>query len=103
MLAASIRSDCSYSNPCVSRDSVWRTVYVIGSVMALYLNMFVLVAQLFQKAPPLRSLAPTQSDLPFLVTQLAMLLTFFVPGRLAVLRFHAQPYQPEASATLSRA
>jgi hypothetical protein len=39
----------------------WRLVYVIGSVVALYLNVFVLVVQSFQKIPPLHALAPTQS------------------------------------------
>ena len=29
----------------------WRKVYVIGAVVALYLNVFVLVVQLFLKAP----------------------------------------------------
>ncbi len=42
----------------------WRWIYVIGSVFALYLNVFVLVAQLFQKVPTLAALAPTQSELP---------------------------------------
>ena len=37
----------------------WRRTYVIASMIALYLNVFVLVVQLFQKVPALNALAPT--------------------------------------------
>jgi hypothetical protein len=37
----------------------WGRFYVITAAMALYLNVFVLVVQLFQKVPPLKALAPT--------------------------------------------
>jgi hypothetical protein len=36
----------------------WRWLYVGGAVLALYLNVFVLVVQLFEKVPILTSLAP---------------------------------------------
>jgi hypothetical protein len=42
---------------------------VIGAVIALYLNAFVLIAQLFMKVPALRALAPTQSEPPFQGTE----------------------------------
>src|SRR5262245_42125028 len=48
----------------------WRRIYVVGAVIALYLNVFVLIVQAFQKIPPLNALAPTQSEPPFLLTQL---------------------------------
>ena len=35
------------------------------AMIALYLNVFVLIAQLFQKVPALKALAPTQTELPF--------------------------------------
>ena len=44
----------------------WRRVYVIGAVIALYPNVFVLIAQFFMKIPALKVLAPTQSEPPFL-------------------------------------
>jgi hypothetical protein len=47
----------------------WRATYVVTAVTALYLNVFVLVVQLFVKTPPLVKLAPTQSEAPFAVTQ----------------------------------
>jgi hypothetical protein len=48
-----------------------RRVYVIGAVLALYLNVFVLIAQFFMKIPALKVLAPTQSEPPFLGTRLS--------------------------------
>lgn len=55
----------------------WRTTYVITAVAALYLNVFVLVVQLFVRTPPLAQLAPTQQETPFAVTQ-AFILVLFV-------------------------
>ena len=54
----------------------WRVSYVIGAVVALYLNVFVLVTQLFVKTPPLAQLAPTQKEGPFAITQLLVLAVF---------------------------
>src|SRR5947207_2351589 len=59
----------------------WRLTYVIGSVIALYLNVFVLVAQLFMKVPALKALAPTQSEPPCLGTQVVGRLGLIVLGR----------------------
>ena len=53
-----------------------RRRYVVSSVIALYFNVFVLVAQLFMKVPALKAMAPTQSEPPFKVTQLAVLVIF---------------------------
>ena len=55
----------------------WRTTYVATAVAALYLNVFVLVVQLFVKTPPLAQLAPTQQEAPFAVTQ-ALVFSVFV-------------------------
>ena len=64
---------------------VWRATFVITAVTALYLNVFVLVVQLFAKTPALQELAPTQSEAPFAVTQ-ALVLALFVWIRRAALR-----------------
>jgi uncharacterized membrane protein SirB2 len=61
-------------------------MYVIGATIALYLNVFVLVVQSFMKVPVLHELAPTQSEPPFAVAQLAVLVLFIVLGTLAVRR-----------------
>ncbi len=68
----------------------WRRTYVIGAVIALYLNVFVLIAQFFMKVPALKALAPTQSEPPFLGTQIVVMLIFAVLGVLAAKRFPAE-------------
>jgi hypothetical protein len=65
----------------------WRWIYVVSAIIALYLNVFVGVVQSFQKIAFLTRLAPTQSEAPFLVAQIAVLAIFVVAGVLAVRRF----------------
>jgi hypothetical protein len=66
----------------------WRWIYVVGAVVALYFNVFVGIVQAFRKVAALTALAPTQSEPPFLVAQLAALAIFIVLGVMAVRRFH---------------
>jgi hypothetical protein len=68
----------------------WRWIYVGGAVMALYLNVFVLIFQLFEKVPTLKAMAPTQSEPPFLVAQLVVVAAFVLFAILAVKRFHPE-------------
>lgn len=65
----------------------WRMTYVITAVAALYLNVFVLVVQLFVKTPPLAQLAPTQQEAPFAVTQALVLFVFVWLGWAALRGF----------------
>jgi hypothetical protein len=65
----------------------WRRIYVASSAFALYLNVFVGVVQAFQKIPALHALAPTQSEPPFVVAQLAVLSLFIGLGVVATQRF----------------
>jgi hypothetical protein len=69
---------------------IWRLVYVGCAVAALYLNVFVLVAQGFLKVPFLHDLAPTGSEPPFVVAQAIVLLAFIALGVLAARRFTPQ-------------
>jgi hypothetical protein len=66
---------------------IWRPAYVVTAVLSLYLNVFVLIVQAFQKVAPLKALAPTQSELPFLIAQVALLAAFGWAGFMAVRRF----------------
>ena len=66
---------------------LWRSIYVIGAGIALYLNVFVLIVQLFRKVPALQALAPTQSEPPFAITQGAVLVVFVVLVIAAAIRF----------------
>jgi hypothetical protein len=76
----------------------WRRIYVISGVMALYLNVFVLGVQSFLKVPALHALAPTQTEMPFLVTQLVVLLIFVGLTVFAAKRFRGEPVQMRARA-----
>jgi hypothetical protein len=69
----------------------WRWVYVIGAMLALYLNCFVGVVQAFQKLPFLQPLAPTQSEPPFVVAQVVVMAIFIALGIGAVRKFHPAP------------
>ncbi len=70
-----------------------RRTYVIGAVVVLYLNVFVLTAQLFAKIPALKSLAPTQSEPAILGMQVVIMLIFIPLGVLPVKRFRAEAIQ----------
>jgi len=54
----------------------WRRIYVVCAAIALYLNVFVGVAQAFLKLPALTAMAPNQTEPPFVVTQLVVLALF---------------------------
>jgi len=69
------------------RTGHWVRTYVIGAVVAEYLNVFVLIVQLFAKVPALHELAPTGSEPPFAAVQLATLFTFVWLGVRATMRF----------------
>jgi hypothetical protein len=69
----------------------WRLIYVVTAAIALYLNVFVLVAQLFMKVPALKSLAPTGKELPFLVAQLVVMVVFVILTILSAKRFLIEP------------
>src|SRR5712671_5963691 len=69
----------------------WRWIYVVGAVVALYFNVFVLVVQSFLKIPALHTLAPQGNEPPFAITQGFVLLLFIVVGTLAVRRFRPKP------------
>jgi hypothetical protein len=62
----------------------WDRVYVVGAVLLLYLNVFVLVVQLFQRVPALLVSAPTQKEPPFVVSQFFVLALFVWLGWAAV-------------------
>ncbi|WP_420135085.1 hypothetical protein [Rhodopseudomonas sp.] len=69
----------------------WRPAYVVTALLALYLNVFVLVVQSFQKITVLRDLAPNQTEPPFLAAQGATLLFFVVMIVAALRRYHPAP------------
>lgn len=66
----------------------WRWIYVVSAVVSLYLNVFVLVAQSFQKIPALNALAPTGTEPPFAIAQGIVLFLFIAAGFACLRRFH---------------
>ena len=71
----------------------WRRTYVVTAMIALYLNVFVLIAQLFDKVPALKALAPTKTEQPFKVTQLVVLILFVVLTITAAKKFRAKQFR----------
>jgi hypothetical protein len=69
----------------------WRPIYVVAAAVALYFNVFVLVAQLFAKVPGLKALAPTQTEPPFVVAQVLVLAAFTALTIRAMTRFRSEP------------
>lgn len=72
-------------------EGAWRKVYAITASIALWLNVFVFVAQLFMKVPSLHVLAPTGSEPPFLVTQVVVMAVFVVLTVAAAIKFRPEP------------
>lgn len=68
----------------------WRDVFVGVSVFALYLNVFVLVAQLLAKIPVLAQIAPAPNSPVFGVTQLLFLAIFIGLGWACVKAFRRE-------------
>ncbi|MCS0496418.1 hypothetical protein NVS89_15035 [Ancylobacter sp. MQZ15Z-1] len=66
------------------RAGFWNAIYAVGVVISLYLLVFVGVAQAFGKVPALHALAPTQSEPPFAIAELVVLVLFAFAGFVAV-------------------
>jgi hypothetical protein len=69
----------------------WRRTYAITAMLALYLNVFVLIVQAFRRVPALQAMAPTQSEPPFKITQLVILLVFVALTIGAAIKFRNEP------------
>ena len=65
----------------------WRRIYIVGALLALYLNVFVAIIQTFQKLDFLHALAPKQTEPPFLIAQALAVSFFVVSGVYAWKRF----------------
>ncbi len=69
----------------------WRLVYVVTSMLALWFNVFVLIAQSFQKVALLNIYAPTGTEPPFAITQGATLAFFIIVIVAAIRKFRPTP------------
>ena len=68
----------------------WRPVYVVGAIVSLWFNVFVLIAQAFLKVPALHELAPNGSEPPFAVAQ-GVVFAIFIAITVLALRRNRRP------------
>jgi len=80
----------------------WRWIYVVSACVVLYFSVFVLVVQSFQKVPGLHALTPTESEPPFKVTQLTVLILFVVLTVVSTRNFHVEDQPSVSSVGTSR-
>ena len=71
----------------------WRWIYVVGAVVSLYLNCFVLVVQAFLKIPALHALAPQGTEPAFVLAQGLVLVLSVISGFIAVRRFRPAGFE----------
>jgi hypothetical protein len=76
----------------------WRWIYTISAVLSLYLNVFVLIVQTFQKVKLINPAAPMvgppfapPTDFQFAVAQGAALVIFIMLGIVTTLKFRRGP------------
>jgi hypothetical protein len=76
----------------------WRWIYTISAVISLYLNVFVLIVQTFQKVKLVNPAAPMigppfapPTDFQFAVAQGAALVIFIMLGIITTLKFRRGP------------
>jgi hypothetical protein len=68
------------ANYAFKQNGIWKKFYAIGMVASSYFLAFVLIAQAFLKLPPLKTIAPTGTELPFVIAQLILLAGFIWIG-----------------------
>lgn len=78
----------------------WRITYVVSALISQYFNFAVLIIQSFLKVPALGALAPTQTEPPFVITQLVFLMLFVVVAAASIIRF--RPELASEPATLTK-
>jgi hypothetical protein len=76
----------------------WRWIYAIATVISLYLNVFVLIVQSFEKIKLINPAAPmvgppfaAPTDFQFAVAQSVALVIFVMLGLVAAIRFRRGP------------
>ena len=79
---------------------VWRKIYVISSMVALYLNLLRPdCAVVPEDSSSESAMAPTQSEPPFLVAQVVALVLFVVLAIAAAIRFRSETLRPTVART----
>lgn len=69
----------------------WRVTYVVSAMLTLYLNVVVLIVQMFEKVAPLAELELTKGLWPLLAAQGVALMMFVAATVLGTMRFRPSP------------
>ncbi len=88
VLALVVLAFTVYARYVAHLNGIWRSVYVIGIAASEFFLVFVGVAQAFGKIAALNALAPTQSEPPFAIAQIVVLIIFVVLGIVGVRGYH---------------
>jgi hypothetical protein len=75
----------------------WRIVYAVSLVVTQFFNVLVAIVQAFRKVPQLNALAPTQKELPFIITGGIVLALFLVLAILAGSYYRYEPMMKKAA------
>ncbi|HTW46505.1 MAG TPA: hypothetical protein VMD92_01080 [Acidobacteriaceae bacterium] len=68
----------------------WRKAWVVSAMIALYLNFFIFIVQLFDKTPSLEAMGEVQKETVFAGAQLAALVGFLLWTIKAYRQFKAE-------------
>jgi hypothetical protein len=90
IIALPILAITIYARYSKNLAGAWRWIYVVGALLTLYFNVFVLIVQSFQKIPALKALAPTQTEPPFQIAQLVALALFLLLTIISAIKFHPE-------------
>jgi hypothetical protein len=70
-------------------NGVWRWTYALSIIAGLYLNVFMGIAQAFERVEVLHRYAPKGTEPPLIASQAIVLLAFLVVGFIAASRFRS--------------
>jgi hypothetical protein len=69
---------------------VWSSVFALSATVVLYLDVLIASAQVFKYISLFREQPQAQSELPYLVTQLMLMVFFVILGFIVVKRFRGR-------------
>lgn len=70
-------------------NGLWRWIYALSIILALYLNVFMGITQAFERIAVLHRYAPTGNEPPLVAAQALVLAAFLIVGAIAARRFRA--------------
>ena len=70
-------------------NGLWRWTYALSIIAGLYLNVFMGIAQAFERIEVLHRYAPKGTEPPLIASQVIVLLAFLLVGFIAASRFRS--------------